>query len=149
MPGNIFKHKFGPNLNMATNELVIRIQPRESIYLKINNKVGIGGARAAHDTRPSPACWPVCSACPCSPARPPSSQVPGLGMRLDTTKLDLVYKDEYSKELPDAYERLLLDVVNGERHHARGTVGLRALLQWCKRGARLGMPVTLVLGARR
>jgi len=40
-------------------------------------------------------------------------QLPGLGMRLDTTKLDLVYKDQYSKELPDAYERLLLDVVNG------------------------------------
>ena len=36
-------------------------------------------------------------------------------MRLDTTKLDLVYKDKYSKELPDAYERLLLDVVNGAR----------------------------------
>ena len=36
---------------------VIRIQPNESIYLKINNKV------------------------------------PGLGLRLDTTKLDLSYSD--------------------------------------------------------
>jgi len=79
VPGNIFKHKVGPNIDMTTNELVIRIQPRESIYLKINNKV------------------------------------PGLGMRLDTTKLDLVYNDAYSKELPDAYERLLLDVVNGDK----------------------------------
>lgn len=41
-------------------------------------------------------------------------QVPGLGLRLDTTKLDLQYQNTYRKELPDAYERLLLDVVNGE-----------------------------------
>jgi glucose-6-phosphate 1-dehydrogenase len=40
--------------------------------------------------------------------------VPGLGLRLDTTKLDLQYHTAYKKELPDAYERLLLDVVNGE-----------------------------------
>jgi len=39
VPGNIFKHKVGPNIDLTTNELVIRIQPRESIYLKINNKV--------------------------------------------------------------------------------------------------------------
>lgn len=41
-------------------------------------------------------------------------QVPGLGLQLDTTKLDLQYQSIYKKELPDAYERLLLDVVNGE-----------------------------------
>ena len=40
-------------------------------------------------------------------------QVPGLGLRLDTTRLDLQYQTTYKKELPDAYERLLLDVVNG------------------------------------
>ncbi len=41
-------------------------------------------------------------------------QVPGLGLRLDTTKLDLQYHSAYNqKELPDAYERLLLDVING------------------------------------
>lgn len=45
-----------------------------------------------------------CAECP---------QVPGLGMRLDTTRLDLVYNDQYGLELPDAYERLLMDVVNG------------------------------------
>ena len=45
---------------------------------------------------------------------PPPPQVPGLGLRLDTTKLDLQYQSTYKKELPDAYERLLLDVVNGE-----------------------------------
>ncbi len=41
--------------------------------------------------------------------------MPGLGLRLDTTRLDLQYRSTYNKELPDAYERLLLDVVNGER----------------------------------
>lgn len=58
---------------------VIRIQPKEAIYLKINSKV------------------------------------PGLGVRLDTTKLDLQYHATFKKELPDAYERLLLDVVNGKQ----------------------------------
>ena len=51
---------------------------------------------------------------------PPTTQinnkVPGLGLRLDSTKLDLQYHTTYAaKELPDAYERLLLDVVNGAR----------------------------------
>lgn len=79
VPGNIYKHKLGPNMEASTNELVIRIQPKEAIYLKINNKV------------------------------------PGLGLRLDTKKLDLQYQEAYKKELPDAYERLLLDVVNGDK----------------------------------
>lgn len=39
VPGNIYTEKFGNNLDNATNELVIRIQPKEAIYLKINNKV--------------------------------------------------------------------------------------------------------------
>jgi glucose-6-phosphate 1-dehydrogenase len=43
------------------------------------------------------------------------TQVPGLGLRLDQTKLDLQYQDTYAHELPDAYERLLLDVVNGDK----------------------------------
>nr|QKY15001.1 plastidic glucose-6-phosphate dehydrogenase (G6PDC) [Polytomella parva] len=78
VPGNMYKSKFGRDLDDATNELVIRIQPHETIYLKINNKV------------------------------------PGLGLRLDTTRLDLQDKSAY-RELPDAYERLLLDVVNGDK----------------------------------
>eukprot|EP00798_Chlamydomonas_sp_ICE-L_P003710 gene3710-13777_t len=79
VPGSIYRHKFGPNFDSSTNELVIRIQPEESIYLKINNKI------------------------------------PGLGLRLDQTRLDLQYQTAYKKELPDAYERLLLDVVNGDK----------------------------------
>ena len=39
VPGNIYKHKFGNNFDQNTNELVIRIQPKESIYMRINNKV--------------------------------------------------------------------------------------------------------------
>ena len=58
---------------------MIRIQPDEAIYLKINNKI------------------------------------PGLGLRLDTSKLDLTYKSRYNTHLPDAYERLILDVVNGDK----------------------------------
>lgn len=58
---------------------VIRIQPNESIYLKINNKV------------------------------------PGLGLSLDTQRLDLSYDQTYKSHLPDAYERLILDVINGDK----------------------------------
>ncbi|XP_042496374.1 glucose-6-phosphate 1-dehydrogenase, chloroplastic-like [Macadamia integrifolia] len=79
VPGNLYNKSFGTDLDQATNELVIRVQPDEAIYLKINNKV------------------------------------PGLGMRLDNSHLDLHYAARYSKEIPDAYERLLLDAIEGER----------------------------------
>ncbi|KAJ6832080.1 glucose-6-phosphate 1-dehydrogenase, chloroplastic-like isoform X1 [Iris pallida] len=79
VPGNLYKRNFGTDLDRATNELVIRVQPDEAIYLKINNKV------------------------------------PGLGMRLDRSNLNLHYAARYSKEIPDAYERLLLDAIEGER----------------------------------
>lgn len=79
VPGNLYRNKLGVDLDRATNELVIRIQPDEAIYLKINNKV------------------------------------PGLGLRVDTTRLDLSYSHKYDALLPDAYERLILDCINGDR----------------------------------
>ncbi|KAJ6806767.1 glucose-6-phosphate 1-dehydrogenase, chloroplastic-like isoform X2 [Iris pallida] len=79
VPGNLYKKSFGMDLDRATNELVIRVQPDEAIYLKINNKI------------------------------------PGLGMRLHCSDLNLHYAARYSKEIPDAYERLLLDAIEGER----------------------------------
>ncbi|GAV71331.1 G6PD_N domain-containing protein/G6PD_C domain-containing protein [Cephalotus follicularis] len=79
VPGNLYNRNFGTDLDRATNELVIRVQPDEAVYLKINNKV------------------------------------PGLGMRLDRSNLNLHYAARYSKEIPDAYERLLLDAIEGER----------------------------------
>ncbi|KAK1396143.1 Glucose-6-phosphate 1-dehydrogenase [Heracleum sosnowskyi] len=79
VPGNLYKKNFGTNLDKATNELVLRVQPDQAIYLKINNKV------------------------------------PGLGMRLDRSDLNLLYSARYSKESVDAYERLLLDAIEGER----------------------------------
>ncbi|KAJ7957521.1 Glucose-6-phosphate 1-dehydrogenase [Quillaja saponaria] len=79
VPGNLYNRNIGTDLDRATNELVIRVQPDEAIYLKINNKV------------------------------------PGLGMRLDSSHLNLHYAARYSKEIPDAYERLLLDAIEGER----------------------------------
>lgn len=79
VPGNLYKRNFGTDLDKATNELVLRVQPDEAIYLKINNKV------------------------------------PGLGMRLDRSDLNLLYRARYTREIPDAYERLLLDAVEGER----------------------------------
>ncbi|KAK9284458.1 hypothetical protein L1049_023631 [Liquidambar formosana] len=79
VPGNLYNRKFGTDLDKATNELVLRAQPDEAIYLKINNKV------------------------------------PGLGMRLDRGDLNLLYKARYPREIPDAYERLLVDAIEGER----------------------------------
>ncbi|CAO2812920.1 unnamed protein product [Amaranthus hypochondriacus] len=79
VPGNLYKANFGTDLDKATNELVLRVQPDEAIFLKINNKV------------------------------------PGLGMRLDRSDLNLLYSARYRGEIPDAYERLLLDAIEGER----------------------------------
>ncbi|GAB4818749.1 hypothetical protein N2152v2_005795 [Parachlorella kessleri] len=79
VPGNLYRNKLGIDLDRATNELVIRIQPNEAIYLKVNNKV------------------------------------PGLGLRIDVSRLDLSYKSKYNTHLPDAYERLILDCINGDR----------------------------------
>ena len=74
VPGNLFGH----SADGGENELVIRIQPQEAIYMKINNKR------------------------------------PGLGLNVQQTRLDLSYKEDLDvQQLPDAYERLLLDVVNG------------------------------------
>ncbi|TVU46577.1 hypothetical protein EJB05_06119 [Eragrostis curvula] len=79
VPGNLYRRNIGTDLDKATNELVLRVQPDEAIYLKINNKV------------------------------------PGLGMRLDRSNLNLLYSERYHGEIPDAYERLLLDAIEGER----------------------------------
>ena len=79
-PGNLYKKQLGATSDMNSNELIIRIQPDEAIYLRLNSKI------------------------------------PGLGMRLDQTDLDLQYKAKFGAgELPDAYERLILDVVQGDK----------------------------------
>jgi len=45
-----------------------------------------------------------------------SNKIPGLGMDLNRTKLNLQYSDDYKEfEFPDAYERLILDAVNGDK----------------------------------
>lgn len=56
VPGNLYREQFG--FNMASNELIIAIQPNEAIYLKINNKV------------------------------------PGLGTQLDSSELNLLYREK-------------------------------------------------------
>ncbi|KAF2292450.1 hypothetical protein GH714_022925 [Hevea brasiliensis] len=42
VPGNLYNRNFGTDLDKATNELVLRVQPDEAIYLKINNKRNSG-----------------------------------------------------------------------------------------------------------
>ncbi|XP_062211058.1 inactive glucose-6-phosphate 1-dehydrogenase 4, chloroplastic isoform X2 [Phragmites australis] len=80
VPGNIYRERFGHDIDLDTNELVLRDQPEEAILLKVNNKV------------------------------------PGLGLQLDASELNLLYRDKYKVEVPDSYEHLLLDVLDGDSH---------------------------------
>ncbi|CAK8544533.1 unnamed protein product [Lathyrus sativus] len=45
-----------------------------------------------------------------------NNKVPGLGLQLDSSELNLLYKDKYNAEVPDSYEHLLLDVIDGDNH---------------------------------
>eukprot|EP01102_Stenamoeba_stenopodia_P016098 TRINITY_DN5583_c0_g1_i1.p1 TRINITY_DN5583_c0_g1~~TRINITY_DN5583_c0_g1_i1.p1 ORF type:complete len:533 (-),score=168.03 TRINITY_DN5583_c0_g1_i1:96-1694(-) len=70
-----------PSLEKARNELVLRVQPNEAIYLKFLSKK------------------------------------PGLSSDLEQSELDLTYKSRFGiTELPDAYERLIYDVVRGDHN---------------------------------
>ena len=66
--------------DITDNELVVRLQPDEAIYMKVNTKV------------------------------------PGLLPKVSTVELDLSIKDRFEGQwIPDAYERLLYDVLRGEQ----------------------------------
>ncbi|KAJ3683015.1 hypothetical protein LUZ60_013242 [Juncus effusus] len=80
VPGSLYREKFGQNIDLDTNELILRDEPEEAILLKVNNKV------------------------------------PGLGLKLDASQLNLLYRDRYDVEVPDSYEHLLLDVIDGDNH---------------------------------
>lgn len=77
VPGALFR----PVSGMENNELVIRVQPDEAIYVRIVSKV------------------------------------PGLTSRMEEARMNLFYRQawEESKDIPDAYERLILDVIQGEK----------------------------------
>lgn len=76
--------------DLAENELVIIVQPREAIYLKFYTKK------------------------------------PGLASGLELTELDLSVMDRMQVDrLPDAYERLLLDVIKGDKQNFVRTDELR------------------------
>ncbi|KAL7293918.1 hypothetical protein TKK_0012649 [Trichogramma kaykai] len=76
VPGDIFDGK------AKRNELVIRVQPGEALYVKMNTKS------------------------------------PGITFDMEETELDLTYGSRYKGlKLPDAYERLILDVFCGSQMH--------------------------------
>ncbi|CAL1606125.1 unnamed protein product [Knipowitschia caucasica] len=76
VPGDIFGGR------CQRNELVMRVQPDEAIYLKMMTKR------------------------------------PGVYFSPEETELDLTYKSRYKNvKLPDAYERLILDVFCGNQMH--------------------------------
>ena len=84
VPGGMFEEELtenGEKQKLARDELVVRIQPNEAIYLKINTK------------RPGE-----------------------MGYSIEETELDLTYNQRYQGvKLPDAYERLILDVFMGSK----------------------------------
>ncbi|KAI9156389.1 hypothetical protein LWI28_005624 [Acer negundo] len=80
VPGNLYRERIGHNIDLATNELILRDAPDEAILVRVNNKV------------------------------------PGLSLQLDASELNLLYKDKYNVEVPDSYEHLLLDVIDGDNH---------------------------------
>ncbi|KAL0412881.1 UNVERIFIED_CONTAM: Inactive glucose-6-phosphate 1-dehydrogenase 4, chloroplastic [Sesamum radiatum] len=45
-----------------------------------------------------------------------NNKIPGLGIHLDASELNLFYKDKYNVEVPDSYEQLLHDVIDGDNH---------------------------------
>lgn len=76
VPGDIF------NGQLKRNELVMRVQPGEAVYVKMMTKQ------------------------------------PGMSFDLEETELDLTYNKRYKDAiLPDAYERLILDVFSGSQMH--------------------------------
>ncbi|XP_011498238.1 PREDICTED: glucose-6-phosphate 1-dehydrogenase isoform X2 [Ceratosolen solmsi marchali] len=76
VPGDIFDGKG------KRNELVIRVQPGEALYIKMMTKS------------------------------------PGITFDMEETELDLTYGNRYKGlKLPDAYERLILDVFCGSQMH--------------------------------
>ncbi|CAH0769930.1 unnamed protein product [Bemisia tabaci] len=76
VPGDIFEGK------PKRNELVIRVQPGEAVYVKMMTKT------------------------------------PGISFDMEETELDLTYHSRYKgAKLPDAYERLILDVFCGSQMH--------------------------------
>lgn len=60
------------------NELVLRIQPKESIFLRFSTKR------------------------------------PGMRYQVQPVAMDFDYEEHFEEELPEAYERLLLDVIRGD-----------------------------------
>lgn len=76
VPGDIFDGQ------SKRNELVIRVQPGEALYVKMMTKS------------------------------------PGITFDMEETELDLTYGSRYKEvKLPDAYERLILDVFCGSQMH--------------------------------
>ena len=66
----------------AANELVVRMQPDETIYWKVQNKV------------------------------------PGLQFEVQQMRMDLLYRTKFfERKLPEAYERLLLEVLAADHSH--------------------------------
>ena len=75
--GDIF-----PAGEVKRNELVIRVQPNEAIYMKMMSKA------------------------------------PGMSIEAEESELDLTYGSRFRDvTMPDAYERLLLDVFMGSQIH--------------------------------
>ncbi|KAA3474753.1 glucose-6-phosphate 1-dehydrogenase, chloroplastic-like [Gossypium australe] len=123
-----FQRNFGTDLDKATNELVLRVQPDEAIYLKINNKVpGLGMRLDRSDLnllyRARFYDYPWQN----KDFLPENAYLTGFNLKSKDNLLSetpyflprfshcMNLRLRYPTEIPDAYERLLLDAIAGER----------------------------------
>lgn len=118
--GNLFDSK-----KVLPNELVMRVQPDEAIYLRCMTKSpGKPELQRPHSLDPKPetkaAQTPQKSTLP-QPQPLDSLSLsetpkPGLNSDVVPVEMDLTYKKHFvgSTDLPDAYERLILDALNGD-----------------------------------
>jgi glucose-6-phosphate 1-dehydrogenase len=44
-----------------------------------------------------------------------ASKIPGTGINITTTNMAFCYRDSFNQQIPEAYQRLLLDAVMGDR----------------------------------
>lgn len=112
VPGNLYRNKLGLDLDRATNELVRCVRTVSAACIRhpalVTFPPSYPSPSPPHPT-PTPLTTPPPLPPPCQVIRIQpnegiymkiNNKVPGLGLRIDTTRLDLTYKAKYDALLP-------------------------------------------------
>lgn len=124
-----FKHPVNTLFSdVSPNELVLRVGPDEAVYLKVSGEgaAAFCVARVSLSVSAVSLCVLLIVAvvslsllCLFPPHTQMTTKQPGLDGGNRHTELDLTYKKRFSEEVkdaPDAYERLILDVIRGDHN---------------------------------